>query len=363
MSDFYKTLGVNKNASKEEIKKAFHKLAGKHHPDRGGSEQKFKEINEAYQTLSNDARKAEYDNHGQTFSGRGQYSSGGFTGQGWDFSHMGDFSTGGESANAGGVEFDLGEMFNDFFSGRSRTQTKRGSDISIDIEITFEESIFGIERKVLVTKKSACVACAGSGTEKGSGYTNCMRCQGRGTIKDSRRSIFGTIVVENACPECEGLGKTPNVKCKQCKGLGIQKQPTEIKIGIPAGIENGEMIRLSGYGEYEKAGRAGDLYVKIHVRPHPIFKREGTDISIDLMVKLTDAILGARYKISSLEGDLDLEIKAGTNNGDVIRIAGRGVPFGRGKRGNLIVRMILRMPNKLSHKAIEAITQLREEGI
>lgn len=358
--DYYQILGIDKSASKEEVKKAFRKLAQEHHPDRGGSEEKFKEINEAYQVLSNDKKRAEYDTYGQTFSGAGA-GPGGFNAGGFDFSgfqNMGGFG-------AEGTDFDLNDVFSDFFGGgRRRGAQRRGKDISIDIQIQFNEAIFGSDRKVLITKNSACVECRGSGAKKGTELVKCSVCDGRGMIRESRGTFFGTFTVDGPCRNCDGQGKVPKEKCPTCGGAGITHKQEEIHISIPAGIENGEMIRMTGLGEAERGGSAGDLYVKIHVGTHPVFRREGFDLVMDLPIKVTDAILGATYNVPTLEGTpASIKIPEGTTDGTVLKVKDKGVPTGRGKRGSILVRVSLKIPSTVSSRARKLLDDLKGEGI
>jgi molecular chaperone DnaJ len=347
--DYYQLLGINKNASKEEIKKAFRKLAHKYHPDKvGGDENKFKAINEAYQILSDDKKRAEYDMYGNTFSGQ---QKAGNSGGGFDFSGFTDASG-----------FDFGDIFSEFFTG-GRNRVRRGRDISVDIQISFKESVFGAERKLLINKVSTCQDCNGSGAQTGSPLKECPTCSGRGRVRETRRSFIGTFNTEKECPTCWGSGKIPETPCSKCNGQGVLKQNEEVKINIPAGIQNGEMIRLSGRGESIPRGSAGDLYIKIHVDKHPIFRRSDNNLLIDLDVKLTDALLGAEYKIKTLENDdIILKIPAGINFGEILRIKKRGVPTSAGNRGDLLIKIIINMPKKLSRQAKKLIEELRGEG-
>ena len=251
--DYYSVLGVEKNASKDEIKKAFRKLAHQYHPDKkGGNEGKFKEVNEAYNILSNDQKRKEYDTYGHAFGNAGGF--GGF-----------DFSQFNQGATQGFNDFDLGDIFGEFFGGR-RGRTKRGSDISVDIEVNFYDSIFGTERKIILNKTSYCENCKGSGAEKNSEMENCKTCNGKGRIHETTKSFFGTFTTEKECRECHGVGEIPKKKCRTCGGHGLIKKQEEISIKIPVGIEDGQMIRLSGAGEAIRGGVSGDLYVKVHIR-------------------------------------------------------------------------------------------------
>lgn len=351
--DYYKILGVDKKASKSEIKKAFHKIAHKYHPDKtGGDEAKFKEASEAYTVLSNDKKRAEYDTYGQSFGGGNGFN--GFGG-GNDFGGFGGFGQ-------GGVEFDLGDLFGDFF-GRARRQTKRGSDISVDIEISFAEAVFGVERKIMLTKNSVCDECKGSGAKQGSEMETCSTCGGNGKIHETKQSFLGAFSTVKVCEKCNGQGQIPKDKCKVCKGVGVLKKREEFKINIPAGINNGEMIRLAGGGEAVKGGAPGDLYIKIYVKSHSVFKKQGTDLVMDLEVKLSDALLGAEYKIETLDGKLKIKIPKGVKHGEILRIKDKGVPITDKKRGSLLVTLKVKLPNKLSSKAKNLVEELKKEGV
>jgi len=355
--DYYKTLGVEKNASKEDIRKAFHKLAHKYHPDKStGDEQKFKEVNEAYQILSDDKKRAQYDQFGNAgFGGQGG-PGGGFDFSGFDFS---GFNRG----QNGSFEFDLGDIFGDIFGGGRRTKVKRGRDISVDILITFKESIFGTERKLLINKVGLCDVCNGAGAEKDTDVKKCATCDGSGQIKEAMRSILGTFQTAKTCPACHGRGKIPEKKCQACGGDGVRKKDEEVRVKVPAGINNGEMIRMSERGEAVADGQNGDLYIKIHVERDELWRRSGNDLLADIKIKLTDAILGTDYKLKTLEGDLTLTIPTGIAYGEMLRVKGKGVPSERGRRGDLLIRVIFPTPNKLSKKAKKIIEDLREEGL
>jgi len=350
--DYYKILGVDKKATKSEIKKAFHKLAHKYHPDKeGGDEKKFKEANEAYAVLSDDKKRTEYDTYGQSFG-----SNSGFQGG------FGGFDGFSQQNQTGGFEFDLGDIFGDIFGGRSSRKT-RGSDISIDIEISFSEAVFGVVRKVLITKNSFCDVCKGTGAKKGSEMDVCSKCNGNGKIRETKQSFFGSFSSVKICDKCNGTGKIPKEKCKDCRGTGIKRKQEEINIKIPAGINNGEMIRLSGAGEAITGGVAGDLYIKVHVTPHKYFRKEGVDLKMDLGVKLSDALLGAEYIIETLEGKLKVKIPKGVSHGELLRISGKGIPYNGGKRGDLFIKIKIKLPNKLSKKAQKLVEELKEEGV
>lgn len=360
--DYYQTLGVDKKASKEEIKKAFRTLAHKYHPDKkSGDDAKFKEINEAYSILSDEKKRQQYDMYGSSnfAGGAGQ---GGFSGgQGFgDF----DFSQFTQGGNGQGFEFDLGDIFGDVFGGgKRRQQTKRGRDISIDIELSFEESIFGVERTILLNKTSVCDVCAGTGSEKGSEMIQCTTCNGKGSIREVKQSFFGQFETTKTCEVCHGTGKVPKIKCHNCGGRGVFKKESEIKVKIPAGIDNGEMIRLSGGGEAITGGQTGDLYIKIYVKKHAFFRREGQNLVTDLNIKLSQALLGGDYVLKTLDGDITLKIPEGIAFGEILRVKGRGVPSDKGHRGDILVKINIILPKKLSKNAKKNIEELKKEGL
>ncbi len=353
--NYYDILGVQKNASKEEIKKAFHKLAHKYHPDKtSGDADKFKEVSEAYSILSDDKKRAEFDSYGRVFSdGAGP---GGFGGAGgFDFSQFGD------AFGQGFGGFDFGDIFGDVFAGAPRQ--RRGRDISIDLELSFRESIFGAKRTVLLAKTAQCETCRGSGAAPGSAMATCKYCNGSGKIHETNNSFFGTITMQSPCRHCHATGKVPEEKCHTCRGDGVYKKQEEIDIVVPAGIEAGEMIRLTGAGEAVQGGSSGDLYVKVHVQPDPRFKKDGPNLMTDLSVKLSDALLGTEYKVQTLDGDEVVSIPQGVTHGELLKIKGKGVPGAHGKRGDLFVRVKITLPQKLSRTAKNLVEKLKEEGI
>jgi molecular chaperone DnaJ len=350
--DYYQILGVARNASKEDIKKAYRHLAHKFHPDKsGGSEDKFKEINEAYHVLADETKRAEYDRYGRVFSGNA--GQGGFDFSGFDF---GDF-------NERMADFDLGDIFGDIFGfGTRGRQAKRGRDISLDLEISFEEGAFGAERKVILTKFGVCERCKGKGAEEGINFKTCPNCQGSGKIHETRRSFFGTFTSLNECANCRGRGKIPEKKCPACRGEGVLSKNEEVKIKIPAGIEDGQMIKLSGQGEAVAYGIPGDLYAKIHVRPHPVFRREGNNIVMNLDIRLSDALLGGEKEIKTLDGAIKLSVPSGIDSGEILRVRGKGIPFERG-RGDLLIKIVIKTPKRLSSRVKKIIEDLKKEGI
>lgn len=349
--DYYNILGVSRNASDDDIKKAFRTLAHKYHPDKkGGDEKKFKEVSEAYSVLSDKKRRAQYDQFGQTYAGGGP---GGF-----DFSNFSGFQ--GFEGFGDGVEFDLGDIFGEFFGGGRRT--RRGRDISIDIEVLFRDAVFGTERRVLMSKLSLCDVCGGSGAKKGTAVVSCSTCNGKGQVREARNTFFGSFSTTRICPTCHGRGEVPKETCAACGGEGAVKKQEEVHIVVPAGVEDGEMIRMPGKGEAMPGASAGDLYIKIHVRADPRFAREGNNIVTKLDVKLSDALLGAELPVETLEGTTALSIPQGVTQGELLRIRGAGVPTGR-TRGDMLVRVNILFPRKLSKAAREAVEKLRTEGL
>lgn len=353
MKDYYQILGIEKAASDADVKAAFRKLAQKYHPDKkGGDEAKFKEVSEAYAVLSDKKKRAEYDAYGKTFAGGGP--QGGFGG--FDFSGFQNA----QGFNGQSFEFDLGDMFGEFFGGGR--EARRGRDISIDIEMTFKEAIFGVERRVLISKLSLCDLCDGSGAKKGTKLKTCPTCNGKGDIRESRNSFFGTFTSTRVCPKCAGKGQVPETPCEKCRGESVVRREEEIHITVPAGVADGEMIRMQGRGEALAGGAPGDLYVKLHVKPDLAFSREGNNLLTSLPVKLTDALLGSTYRVRTIDGDTTLEIPAGVEHGETLRVKGEGVPHGRG-RGDLLVRIDIQFPKKLSKGARDLIEKLQSEGL
>ena len=358
--DFYNILGVDKGATKDEIKKAFHKLAHKYHPDKNkGDDSKFKEVNEAYQTLHDDQKRAQYDRFGSD----GPMGGGGFQG-GFDPSNMGGFDFSGFQNGQGFDMGDLGDIFGEFFGGGRGAQQRRGRDISTEITIPFADSIFGTVRKILITKVSTCDTCEGSGAKAGSKTVTCSQCNGKGQVHETRRTILGSVSTTRMCEVCGGSGTVPQEHCSDCKGAGVRRKEEEIEIRVPAGIEGGEMVRLTAMGEAIRKGPSGDLYVKINVQPHHTFRRDRQNLTMDMEVKLSEALLGADRVIETLDGSVTIKIPEGIASGTLLRVKDRGVPSQRGnKRGDLMIKVTVKIPTKLSKKAKEAIETLQEEGL
>jgi molecular chaperone DnaJ len=355
MKNYYEILGIEKSASKDEVKKAFRKLAAQYHPDkRTGDEAKFKEISEAYSVLSDDKKRAEYDTYGRS------YAAGGNPGGQWG-GFQGGF--GGQ-----GVEFDLNDIFENFgdiFGGGARggRREARGHDVSVDIELTFKEAIFGTRRTLKLAKNNPCDTCDGSGAKPKTEMSTCATCNGNGRIRETRQSILGQFQTVRECTECNGTGKIPKEKCGECHGAGVLRSEDTIDIMIPAGIEPGEMIRMPGRGEAVKGGASGDLYVKVHVQRHKTIHRSGSTLETTLNVKLSDALLGATYTVETLDGPMDIKIPDGVKHGEILRIKGKGVPVSTSSRGDFHVKILIDIPQKLSRTAKKLIEELRKEGI
>ncbi len=365
--DYYAVLGVGKSASQDEIKRAYRKLAQEHHPDKGGGQAtKFKEINEAYQVLSDDTKRSQYDKYGQTFDqarAQGASGFGGFSG----FTDFSDFAKGfGQNFSQGpynGFEFDLGDVFSDLFGGGRKKRNEHGVDLEMTLEIDFMESITGVEKTVTIEKRSACPICDGSGAEAGSKVVTCPKCHGQGQIISRERTFMGTFQRAEVCDRCGGSGKSAEKECKECRGLGVKQMSKAVKVKIPAGIEDGQRLKLTGEGEAGYRGsRSGDLYIVVNILPHPRFKRDGYDIYTEVPVSFYQASLGAKVEIDTVDGKVILKIPAGVQSGKVLRLKGKGVPHmddhGRGDH-LVIVRVVT--PQKLTRKEKELLRQLAAE--
>ncbi|MFH1405241.1 MAG: molecular chaperone DnaJ [Patescibacteria group bacterium] len=344
--DYYKILGIDRNASAEEIKRAFRALAHKYHPDKkGGDEAKFKEINEAYQILSDKNKRAQYDQFGAA-----AFENGGFGGgQGF----------GGFSGFQGGGFEDLGDIFGDIFGGsRSRRRTARGGDIQVDLELSFSQAVFGVEKEVVVTKPCACERCGGVGAEPGTSMKTCGNCGGSGVHVTSQHTILGIIQQKRTCSACHGNGEEPEKKCSACSGSGTETKRKNLTITVPAGVENGTVLRVRGEGEFIKGGESGDLFVQIHVRVDKRFEREGSTIFSTAQIGFTQAALGDKIEVETLDGKVELKIPAGTQSGSQMRLRGKGVPSSRG-RGDQIVFIEVVTPVKLSREQKKLLEELR----
>ncbi len=368
MKDYYKILGVEKKASKEEIKKAFYKLAHLHHPDKNkGDDKKFKEINEAYQVLSDDKKRAHFDNFG-TNPGAGANGAGGFHyGQGGQGFEGFDFS-GFQNGNAG-FQFDFGDMgdFFDMFGGQQRSggrsRVKRGDDLQIMIEVTLAESYTGINKKIVYNRHAKCDTCNGEGAKPGIKKTDCKKCAGKGVINTTKKTIFGAFQQQAVCPDCDGEGKIAEQKCVDCKGQGLKIKKEEINFPVPEGVEDGEQLVLRGYGEGETGGESGDLYVIIRVQSDRKFVRKGLNLYTKIDLKLTDIILGNKIVIKDLQNkDLEIEIPQMQNPKEQIVAKGKGMKRS-GRVGDLVIDINLNTPKYLSQKSKDLLEQLKKEGL
>jgi molecular chaperone DnaJ len=360
--DYYKVLGISKSATVDEIKKSYRRLAQEHHPDKGGDQEKFKEINEAYQVLSDPQKRSQYDQFGSNFEQARQ--SGGFSG----FNDFRDFSSYADAFGGGNSQsFGFEDVFENLFGGgarrSSRRQTRRGSDISVDIEISLDEAYQGIEKEINLHKNVICKSCAGSGAEKGSKLNDCKTCRGQGQVEQRTGGGFFTFSQVVACPDCHGAGKKPEKKCSVCGGQGRKKESASIKFKIPAGIQSGQVINLSGPGEAGLHGvPAGDLYVNVHVRPDPRFTREGDSLFFDLPISFAQAALGDKVEIPTLSGWINLKIPEGVESGTVIHLEGKGMSrLQRRGFGDMMVKIKVKTPKRLSRKAKELLEELKNE--
>lgn len=333
--DYYEVLGVNRSASEEDIKRAFRRLAFQYHPDRNrenGAEERFKEINEAYEVLSDPEKRAAYDHYGhegpQSIFGRGF--------DGFDFGGFGD-------------------IFDAFFGGtatRTRRSPQRGADVRHHLTLTFEEAVFGIEQELEVSRTETCSHCRGSGSEPGSPPARCSLCNGTGQLRRVQQSLFGQFVNVVACHRCQGEGRIITSPCSVCRGNGQERRTRRIAVRIPAGVDDGSQIRLSGEGEAGRyGGPLGDLYVALSVRQHKYFKREGNDIIFELAINVAQAALGDLVEVPTLDGPTPLRIPPGTQSGHVFRLQERGVPHLRGAgRGDQLVVLQVITPQDLNQQ-------------
>ncbi|MBW2976335.1 molecular chaperone DnaJ [Candidatus Woesearchaeota archaeon] len=355
--DYYKVLGVDKNATKEEVKKAYKRLAKKYHPDLNKGEdaaEKFKEINEAAAVLADDEKRSQYDKFGTTAD---QFR--GF--EGFDFS---DFMS-----DVGGFGFDFDSIFESFFRGgpfgsRRRRGPRRGADLRYDLEITLEEAAAGTTKHVIIPRLEQCTKCHGSGAESESDIVNCPECNGSGIQKRTQRTPFGIFSTTATCGKCRGEGRYIKNECAVCDGTGVVKKTRKLEIKIPAGAEEGTNLRVHGEGEAgEKGAETGDLYVIIHVKEHETFERHGNDIYVKVKIPFSIAALGGEIEVPTLEGKAKLKIPAGTQNNTIFRMKGKGIPYlhDHGK-GNENVEVIVEVPERLSKKQKELLKEFEKES-
>lgn len=354
--DYYKTLGVEKSASADEIKKAYRKLAHQHHPDKqGGDEKKFKEINEAYQVLSDPQKRSQYDQFGSSF--QSGFNAGGPFGSGqggYDFNN-----------------FDLNDIFDMFGgafggrAGRSREDHSRGADIEVSFSVDFYTSIRGGNKKIELVKENICDTCDGTGAKSGAGSTTCQNCKGSGEVREATRSIFGNVVRVTTCHTCNGTGKIPKEKCPTCNGDGRVKSKKTLDVTIPGGIRDGETLVVRGQGQAGlRGGRAGDLYIRIRTESDRRFKIVGDDLVYNLSIRVTDALLGKNMRVPTLDGEKEIEIPAGAQDGEELRLKGLGVHsrhLGRTGKGDQIIKIKIEIPKKLSGRARKLAEELSLE--
>lgn len=348
--DYYDILGTSKGASDDEIKKAYRKLAMKYHPDRNPdnkeAEEKFKDINEAYQVLSDPEKKSQYDQFGTTDFNGGFGGAGGF-----DFSGMGGFE----------------DIFDSFFGGgfssrRRRNGPERGADLEYTLNLTFEEAVFGIEKEISISKNENCDTCNGTGSKPGSNTKTCDKCGGTGQVRYQRNTPLGSFVSTSACDKCNGTGKVITDPCSHCHGKGTVRKNKKVKIKIPAGVDTGNVLPLRGQGEPGKnGGPSGDLYINIRVSSHKLFNRKGFDIYIEEHISFGKASFGTELKVATVDGDVKYKVPAGTQSGTVFRLKGKGVPRVNGHgRGDEYVKIIVDIPKSLNEKQKEALLAFME---
>ncbi|MFP5440238.1 MAG: molecular chaperone DnaJ [Gammaproteobacteria bacterium] len=348
--DLYEVLGVAKDASADDIKKAYRKLAMKHHPDRNpddkAAEEKFKEVQSAYEILSDDQKRGAYDRYGHA-----AFEAGG---------GPGGFGAG--AAGAGGASFSdiFGDVFGDIFGGggRGRGGPQRGADLRYTLEIDLEEAVRGTKVQIKVPKLESCETCSGSGAKKGTTPVTCTTCGGHGQVRVQQ----GFFTLQQTCPACRGNGKQIKDPCPDCRGQGrVQKQKT-LQVNIPAGVDNGDRIRLAGEGEAgPMGGPAGDLYVQVSVRAHEFFERDGNDLHCEVPISFVDAALGGELEVPTMDGRVKLKVPAETQTGKMFRVRGKGVPNVRGGGpGDLICRVVVETPVKLSNKQKELLRAFQD---
>ena len=346
--DYYEILGVDKGADEQAIKKAYRALAKKYHPDMNPgdkeAEVKFKEANEAYEVLSDADKRAKYDQYGHAAFDPSMGGGSGFGGFGGGF---GDF----------------GDIFSSFFGGgfggsSQRNGPIRGDDIGARLSVTFEEAAFGVKREVTYNRVCRCPDCAGSGAAKGTAPETCGKCRGTGQMRIIQRLGGMQFQSQTTCDGCNGKGKIIKTPCTNCRGTGFIRISKKLEVAVPAGIDDGERIALRGQGnDGRNGGGAGDLILQIHVKPHPIFERDGYNIYCDVPLPVTDAILGAEIEIPTLEGNIKYTIPEGTQPGTTFTVKGQGIPFvgNKGRRGDLVFRAVVEIPHSLSEKQKEHI--------
>jgi molecular chaperone DnaJ len=347
--DYYEILGVHRQATDAELKKAYRALAMKYHPDVNKDENAteiFKEINEAYQVLSDPQKRSTYDRFGRVDVPGAGFGGGGF----------GDFGF-------GGLDDILSDLFGFGGGARSGRQgPRRGADLRYTLTIEFEEAVFGVEEEIEIEREETCPACEGTGAEPGTETIGCVQCGGIGEIRQAQRSLFGTFVNVSACPRCGGTGQMIQTPCKECDGRKVVRTKRTIAVQVPAGVDNGTRIRISGEAHAgSRGGPPGNLYVDIRVKPHTFFRRREFDVELDWNLNVAQAALGDKVAIPTLEGDEPIVIPAGTQSGKVFRLREKGVPRLQSVgRGDLLVRMTVQIPTKLSDEQKQIFLDLAE---
>ncbi len=351
--DPYEVLGVSKDASSDEIKKAYRKLSKKYHPDLNhepGAEEKFKEVNEAYEILNNPQKKAQYDQYGSTGQQGGFGGNGGFGG-GFDQGGFGDF---------GGFD----DIFGSFFGGGNRRRNqngpRQGRDLQYEMHLTFEEAIFGKKSTIDYTREAQCKTCGGNGAKPGTSPQTCSKCGGRGFIQVQRQTPLGRVMTQQQCDQCHGTGKEIKEKCPTCHGSGHVQEKHAVEVNVPAGVEDGNQMRLQGQGEAgENGGPYGDLYIVFTVAPSKLFKRDGAEIYLDQNISFVQAALGDEIEVKTVHGKVKLTIPSGTQTGTTFRLRGQGAPRLRGKgNGDQRVTVKVVTPQRLNKKQKEALNDL-----
>jgi len=352
--DYYKILGVGKDATKDEIKRAYKQLAKKYHPDLNkdhGDGEKFKEINEAASVLADDEKRQQYDQFGTAAPGMGPNGSD-FSNFGFDF---GDFQ-----------QFDFGDVFDQFFGGGSKrsrkNQPKRGNDLLYELEIELEDAAFGTKKSIVIPRLEQCEKCNGSGAESKSDIATCPDCKGSGYVRQERRTPFGYFSTTGPCRKCSGSGQVIKNECPNCDGTGLVKKTRKIEIQIPKGSQEGIRLRVAGEGEAgEKNGPNGNLYVELHINPHETFQREGDDLHIEVPISFAQAALGSEIKVPTLDGSVSLKIPPGTQTNTVFRMKGKGMPIlNEDGSGDEKVKVIVKVPEKLSKKQKELLEEFEK---
>ncbi len=352
--DYYEVLGVSREASEDEIKKAFRQQSKKYHPDLHpgdkGAEEKFKEINEAYQVLSDPDKKSNYDRFGHAGVDPNFGAGGGYGGSGFDFGDIfGDIFGGG---------------FGGFGGGRSRQNgPRRGSDIRQAIDISFEEAAFGCDKKLNIQTQEKCDTCGGSGAKPGSAVETCQQCHGTGQVRTQQRTMLGYMTNVTTCPRCHGEGKLIKEPCRDCRGTGKVRRSKVIEVHIPEGIDDGQTIQLTGKGEAgSKGGANGDLLLTVRVREHPIFERDGNNVYVEMPITFVQAALGSTVKAPTLDGLVELTIPEGTQTGARFRMKGKGIPYLRSKsRGDQYVTVNVEVPRNLTPKQKEILRNFEDD--